>query len=262
LLTASLTASAHPIPLSRLSCVHPYGFRLECFAVYASTLSLPPGLQDSLRDEADYSFHDGAFTHEIRAAFLGALRIRTEAQDIRTQLAKAELRLEALPRIEKEADRLREEVKTESEKRHEAEQNAAVHAQKIEGLEARLHDSQSRESETSKRLRELEAASMKARDELKSCELRRLDLERKLEDQKKEAENRLRQAGDEFERRLISEKAVALAVEKESSLAEIKERMELEQSLRRKLIEVQKGTIKAEEALKEEISRLKKAAKE
>ena len=52
--------------------VHPCGFRLEYFSVYASTNSLPPELQDSIHGAADFRFHGGTFTRKMCAAFLGA----------------------------------------------------------------------------------------------------------------------------------------------------------------------------------------------
>ncbi len=73
LLAVFLTTSARPPLPFGVKCVHPFGFRLECFTVYASTLSLPPGLQDSLRGGADFSFRSGTYTRKIHAAFLGAL---------------------------------------------------------------------------------------------------------------------------------------------------------------------------------------------
>ncbi|MDD5330262.1 MAG: DNA-binding protein [Sulfuricella sp.] len=61
-----------------------------------------------------------------------AARERQTAEAARTDLAKAQLRLEALPRIEVEADRLRGELDAERRARAEAEQKAAVLASKVE----------------------------------------------------------------------------------------------------------------------------------
>lgn len=44
-----------------------FRFRLECFAVYASSPLLPPGTQDSLRSGAGFTFYDGTFTRKIDA---------------------------------------------------------------------------------------------------------------------------------------------------------------------------------------------------
>ncbi|MHB1358282.1 MAG: DNA-binding protein [Rhodocyclaceae bacterium] len=61
-----------------------------------------------------------------------AARERQAAEAARTDLAKAQLRLEALPRIETEADRLRGELEAERRARTDAEQRAAVLASKVE----------------------------------------------------------------------------------------------------------------------------------
>ena len=69
---------------------------------------------------------------------------RHAAELARTELAKAQLRLEALPRIEIEADRLRAELASEHTARVVAEQSAAVAAEKAAGHVARLADAQAR----------------------------------------------------------------------------------------------------------------------
>lgn len=61
-------------PIVRISgYVHTCGFRLECFAVYASSLSLPRERQNSLHNGSDSSFYDRTFTCKMRSALLGAL---------------------------------------------------------------------------------------------------------------------------------------------------------------------------------------------
>lgn len=69
---------------------------------------------------------------------------RQSAELARTELAKAQLRLEALPRIEADADRLRGELADERKAKVAAEQAAAVAGEKVTGLMARLADSQAR----------------------------------------------------------------------------------------------------------------------
>lgn len=61
-----------------------------------------------------------------------AARERQAAEAARIELAKAKLQLDALPRIEAEVDRLREELDAERRARTEAEQRAAVLASKVE----------------------------------------------------------------------------------------------------------------------------------
>jgi hypothetical protein len=50
-----------------------YSFRLECFAVYASSLLLPPEMQDSLYSGAGSPCCNGTLTRKMSAAYLGAL---------------------------------------------------------------------------------------------------------------------------------------------------------------------------------------------
>jgi chromosome segregation ATPase len=74
----------------------------------------------------------GQMESDLATARDEAARERQAAEAARTELAKAQLRLEALPRIEADADRLREELDAERRARAEAEQNAAVLASKVE----------------------------------------------------------------------------------------------------------------------------------
>lgn len=74
----------------------------------------------------------GQMETDLAASRDEAARERQAAEAARTELAKVQLRLEALPRIEAEADRLREELGAERRARTEAEQNAAVLASKVE----------------------------------------------------------------------------------------------------------------------------------
>ena len=59
--------------------VHPFGFRLECFAVYASSVSLPRQTQDSLYGGTGFPFHNGTFTRKIRATYPGAPKMKRNA---------------------------------------------------------------------------------------------------------------------------------------------------------------------------------------
>lgn len=69
---------------------------------------------------------------------------RASAEHARTELAKAQLRLEALPRIEADADRLRAELAAESKARVAAEQQAAVLAAKLEATTDRTTKAEAR----------------------------------------------------------------------------------------------------------------------
>lgn len=63
-------------------------------------------------------------------------RERQAAEAARTELAKAQLRLEAVPRIESDVARLRGEIEAERLARIEAERLAAVLTAKLEALQA------------------------------------------------------------------------------------------------------------------------------
>lgn len=69
---------------------------------------------------------------------------RQAAEHARTELAKAQLRLESLPRLEAEADRLRAELEQERTAKVVAEQAAAVATEKVAGLAERLTESKAR----------------------------------------------------------------------------------------------------------------------
>ena len=61
------TSASTITPFSGLN-TFTFRFRLAYFAVYASSLLLPPATQDSLCDGAGYSFHNRTFTCKIEAA--------------------------------------------------------------------------------------------------------------------------------------------------------------------------------------------------
>jgi chromosome segregation ATPase len=71
---------------------------------------------------------------EVDAAKAETDRVRGEAEAARTELAKALLRLEALPRLEKEIDRLQADLKEEQEARHKSSEAAAVALARVEEL--------------------------------------------------------------------------------------------------------------------------------
>lgn len=113
---------------------------------------------------------------------------RNIAEQARQALAKAELRLEALPRVEAENERLRDALELAKTRSTSAEQLAAVTAEKLASAEMRLMDSQAREKQIIETLaeakkdaenkaqeleKEYKAAEQRANEaELKSAELR------------------------------------------------------------------------------------------
>lgn len=74
---------------------------------------------------------------DLAAARQEAMRLRSEAERAHTELAKAQMRLEALPRLEADLAGLRAECDSERRGRISAEQAAAVSAAQREGLAER-----------------------------------------------------------------------------------------------------------------------------
>ena len=98
-------------------------------------------------------------------------RERSIAEQARQALAKAELRLEALPKVEAEVDRLRQALEIERQARTVAEQSAAVLAEKLAGIERRVVDAEAREKTAVAKLAELEKQSQHVVQELNTARL-------------------------------------------------------------------------------------------
>lgn len=87
-----------------------------------------------------------------------------------SQLAKAEVRLEAIPNLQTEVERLRSLLEAESRGRTAAEQNAAVLAAKLDACEKRMVDLEARERKSDDVLAEAHASVKKALED--AAELR------------------------------------------------------------------------------------------
>lgn len=83
--------------------------------------------------------------HDLEMAREEAVRERQAAEAARTEHAKAQLRLEAMPRLEADLQALRTELEKERQGRQQAEQAAAVLAAKLEATERRATESEARE---------------------------------------------------------------------------------------------------------------------
>lgn len=81
---------------------------------------------------------------DLAAALEEALRERAAAESARTELAKDQLRLEAMPRLEADLATLRETYEAERQTRIAAEQSAAVSAAQKDGLAERLAEDKAR----------------------------------------------------------------------------------------------------------------------
>jgi chromosome segregation ATPase len=89
---------------------------------------------------------------------------RQAAEHARTELAKAQLRLESLPRLEAEADRLRGELGQERTAKVAAQQAAAVATEKGTGLAERLTEAKARVESLEKQGQASAAAQEKAKE--------------------------------------------------------------------------------------------------
>ena len=90
-------------------------------------------------------------------------RERDEAANARQALAKAELRLEALPKIEAEAERLRAALETSQARATAAEQQAAVTASELKAAERRAAEAETREQTATARATEAAQQTTSAR---------------------------------------------------------------------------------------------------
>ena len=127
---------------------------------------------------------------DLSTAWQATERERGIAEQARQALAKAELRLEALPKVEAEVERLRAALDASQARATAAEQLAAVTAEKLSGVDARLTDALAREQQTADRL----AATEKSAGEASA-------------------------RADEYRYRFVTAEAHALAMEKEAKAA-------------------------------------------
>ena len=124
---------------------------------------------------------------------------RQAGEHARTELAKAQLRLEALPKFEAEADRQRARLEAERTAKIAAERAAAVAAAKLEGMTDRAHKAEARvekaESQAAQAAGELSGARVRAQAQqvaldalVRECEALRRQVGEALADAKKSGE--------------------------------------------------------------------------
>ena len=131
----------------------------------ASTIEIQAEALESVQAEkAQFAGRLAQVESDLTRAMDDIISERQAAEHARTELAKAQLRLEALPRIEAEADRLGNELEKERTAKVAAEQAAAVAAEKVAGLAARLADVQARVVALEKKEQSNLAAIEKAED--------------------------------------------------------------------------------------------------
>ena len=100
---------------------------------------------EGLRSERDaLQGRLGQLTADLEASQAVGEAQRQAAENARTELAKQQLRLEGLPKLEAEIERLREGLDAERASRVAAEQTAAVAAAKLEKTEGQVVDLEKR----------------------------------------------------------------------------------------------------------------------
>jgi uncharacterized protein (DUF3084 family) len=110
------------------------------------------------------------------------VRERQAAESARTELAKAQLRLEAMPRLEQENARLQESLDTERKSRTDAEREQASSTATAEGLTARLLDVQEQYKQTVENLQnQLTEQKQDAAATIKKAEQNHTEIVQKLE---------------------------------------------------------------------------------
>lgn len=124
---------------------------------------------------------------DLETAWQATERERGVAEQARQALAKAELRLEALPKIEAEVERLRAALEASQARATTAEQLAAVTAEKLAGVEARLVDAQAREQQTAVKLAEVEKTAKAAAGQADEFRYRFMVADNKARELEKEA---------------------------------------------------------------------------
>ena len=124
---------------------------------------------------------------DLETAWQATERERGVAEQARQALAKAELRLEALPKVEAEVERLRAALEASQARATTAEQLAAVTAEKLAGVEARLADAQAREQQTAVKLAEVEKTAKAAAGQADEFRYRFMEADNKARELEKEA---------------------------------------------------------------------------
>lgn len=118
------------------------------------------GTIGELREEIERSRKDAE--EEVDEAQARADRERESAEAARTALAKAELRMEALPRLEREIEQLRVALTEAQAGRQQAEQQAAVLKAQDVAARERIMDLVNRLDDSEKRGKEIDAESKAA----------------------------------------------------------------------------------------------------
>lgn len=154
---------------------------------------LENGLENLQEEKAKAEGQAKQLEADLATTRAEADRARTEAESARTELAKASLRLEAMPRLEAEIERLRKTLETSQEGRQQAEQLAAVNAAKLEASERRAGETEAREKVLQDRAGEADRQAQATARELSSANLAVQAGQARLESAARELEDVRRQ---------------------------------------------------------------------
>jgi Plasmid replication region DNA-binding N-term. len=193
----------------------------------ASIEAQEKALEEAYCDKAELMGKLGQMESDLAVARDEIARERQASEAARTELAKAQLRLEAVPRIEAEVDSLREALESSDKARQEAEQSAAVLAAKLEASEASRADLVRQLEKAEARAERAEAAAqakvgelVQANTVIQACNARLESAERELTGTRKSAEearSAAKKAGEEAAEtrgELVSTKAALEAARK------------------------------------------------
>lgn len=143
-------------------------------------------------DVAAHQGRAGQLETDLMASREEAVRERSGAELARTELAKAQLRMEAMPRLEADLVAVREVLEKERTARQQAEQSAAVLTAKLEATERRATESDARtgkaEAATARAIEKAEAVArelVSANAAVQAGQARLEGAARELEDAKK-----------------------------------------------------------------------------
>lgn len=143
-------------------------------------------------DVAVHQGRAGQLEADLTASREEAVRERSGAELARTELAKAQLRLEAMPRLEADLIAVRTDLEKERTARQQAEQSAAVLTAKLEAAERRATESDARtgkaEAATAKAIEKAEAVArelVSANAAVQAGQARLESVAREIDDAKK-----------------------------------------------------------------------------
>lgn len=149
----------------------------------ASTIELQAeALEVSQASQAEQAGRMGQMESDLAKARADGEQERMGAETARTELAKAQLRLEAMPRIERDIETLREQLAAEHQARVTAEQAAAVATAELNASERRASELEQRAAGAEVQIKEIRAAGEAAATEAKkTAQAQALEIDRAKE---------------------------------------------------------------------------------